>query len=80
MSISNPYRWKHEGTRPRVGAAYKCTEATRSGKAHADDPVQCRAATNTNRSSVVDVRRWIGEGEIPWAMVRAHQIAALVGH
>jgi hypothetical protein len=30
--------------------------------------------------SVVDVRRWVGEGEIPRVLVRTHQIAALVGH
>ena len=30
--------------------------------------------------SVVDVGRWVGEGEIPGVLVRTHQIAAFVGY
>ena len=34
----------------------------------------------TNGSGSVDVRRWVGDGEIPGVLVRTHQIAAFDGH
>jgi hypothetical protein len=32
------------------------------------------------RSSVVNVRRWVGEGEIPRMLVGTHHVAASVGY
>jgi hypothetical protein len=36
--------------------------------------------SSSGSGSAVDVSRWVGEGEVPGALVRAHQIAAPFGH
>ncbi len=38
------------------------------------------AGLQDDKGSVVDVRRWVGEGEIPGVLVRTHEIAMPLGH